>query len=523
METTVAFVLAGVAVVLVAHVVARRSGLPVAVLLVVAGGVYALLPGPNLTLEPELVLVGVLPPLLFAAALNSSVVALRSDAVSIGGMSVGLVLVTALAVGWGLHLAVPGVPPAVAIAIGAAIAPTDPVAALSVGRRAGLPARLITLIEGEGLLNDAVALTTLQVAVAAAVGHGFSFGGAVLDLVVEAVGGVVIGLLVAVALAYARRPLDDALLENALSLATPFAAYLAAHAVGASGVLAVVIAGLWLGHRGPAFQSSDSRLQTRPVWRLIELALEGFVFLLIGQQLPTVLRGLKAYPVHTVVTASIVTLAVALLLRPLWLTVQARLPHRGEPLTVRDLTALSWAGTRGVITLAAASSLPTTLGGAPFASRDLLLFCAYLVVAVTLVGQGLTFGPLVRRLDFPNAALEEALARNEARLAAVEAGLRALQRASEDSPEPEEAVAALRRGAELRRTRYAQRVELLTAVEDDELPRDERRDAALALRRTMIDAERQSLLEWRDSGRLPDASLRVLQRELDHEESLLPR
>ncbi|MDX6255726.1 MAG: monovalent cation/hydrogen antiporter [Frankiales bacterium] len=532
MQVGVAFVLAGLAAVLIAHLLARSTGLPSAVLLVAAGGIYALLPGPNLTLDPQVILVVVLPPLLFAAALNSSLVALRGDAATIGGLSVGLVLVTAVAVGLVLHAAVPAVPLAVAIALGAAIAPPDPVAALSVGRRSGLPARLITLVEGEGLLNDAVALTMLKVAVAAAVGEGFSLGGALLKFLLTAAGGAAVGLAVALALAQGRRLLADSLLENALSLATPFAAYLAAEELHVSGVLSVVIAGLWLGHRGPTM-SSDSRLQTRPVWRLVEFLLEGFVFLLIGQQLPTVVRGLDAYPTHTVVAAAAVSVLLVLVLRPAWLLLTVALPYwlraragrrpSRQPLTVRDLIALSWAGTRGVITLAAAFSLPLTLGGRDFPSRDLLLFCAYLVVVVTLVGQGLTFGPLVRRLRFPNAELENALLRNQARLAAIEASLARLDELVEAGEQPAETVAVLRRVTEIRRKRYADRVALLSAVEDDVLPQDGRREASVRLRRAMIDAERESLLEWRDSGRLPDASLRVLQRELDHEESLLPR
>jgi CPA1 family monovalent cation:H+ antiporter len=531
-EVGVAFVLAGLAAVLVAHVIARSSGLPSAVLLVAAGGIYALLPGPNLTLDPQIVLVVVLPPLLFAAALNSSLVALRGDAATIGGLSIGLVLVTAVAVGLTLHAVVPGLPVAIAIAMGAAIAPPDPVAALSVGRRSGLPARLITLVEGEGLLNDAVALTTLQVAVAVAVGEGVSVGGALARFVLSAAGGAAVGLVVALVLAEGRKLLADSLLENALSLATPFIAYLCAEELHVSGVLAVVIAGLWLGHRGPTL-SSDSRLQTRPVWRLVEFLLEGFVFLLIGQQLPTVVRGLNAYPAATIASAAVASVGLVLVLRPAWLLITVTLPHwvrarRGlrpsrQPLTVRDLTALSWAGTRGVITLAAAFSLPLTLGGRPFPNRDLLLFCAYLVVVVTLVGQGLTFGPVVRRLRFANADVEEALLRNQARLAAIDASLARLQELVADGGQPEEAVAVLRRATEIRRKRYAARVALLSAVEDDVLPQDDRRDAATRLRRAMIDAERQSLLDWRDSGRLPDTSLRVLQRELDHEESLLPR
>ena len=290
-----AFVLGELVVVVVARALANRSGVPASVLLVLAGIVYGYLPGPNLGLHPEIVLNLVIPPLLYAAALQSSFLALRRNTRTVLSLSVGLVLATALAVGAGLSAAVVAVPLSVGIAIGAAVSPPDPVAALSVGRRAGLPPRLITLVEGEGLLNDATALTLLQVAVAAAVGSGFSLPGAVGEFLFVAAGGLVAGMVVAVPMARVRAAVSDPLIDNTLSLGTPFAAYLLAEEVHVSGVLAVVVAGLWLGHRGSVMQSSRARLQTRAVWRLVEFMLEGYVFVLIGQQLPAVVRGLGAY------------------------------------------------------------------------------------------------------------------------------------------------------------------------------------------------------------------------------------
>src|SRR4051794_38752981 len=240
MEADVAWVLAGLAGVLGAHVLARRSGLPSAILLVVAGIIWARLPGPNLVLNPEVVLVDVLPPLLFAAALNSSLVAMRNNAALIGGLSIGLVLTTAIVIGVVLHAVIPAIPVAVGIVLGAAVSPPDPVAALSIGRRAGLPARSITLIEGEGLLNDAVALTTLQVALAVAIGEDFSVEGALLKFVVSAAGGVAVGYVTAVVFSFVLARINDSLVENAIALATPFAAYLVAEELHVSGVLAVV-------------------------------------------------------------------------------------------------------------------------------------------------------------------------------------------------------------------------------------------------------------------------------------------
>ena len=524
----VGLVLGGLLVVMLAHVAARRTGIPASVLLVLVGLLYGFLPGPNLHLDPEVVLVVVIPPLLYAAANQSSLVAIRGSARTVLGLSVGLVLATALAVGGAFALVV-AVPLSVGIALGAAVAPPDPVAALSIGRRAGVPPRLLTLIEGEGLLNDATALTLLQVAVVATVEGSFSIPQGVGRFLLVAAGGMAAGVAVAAVVGFVRRRVRDALVDSALSLGTPFAAYLAAESLHVSGVLAVVVAGLWLSHRNPALQTSSARLQSGAVWRLVEFLLEGYVFLLIGQQLPQVLAGMDAYPVGTIVAAGLVTVGAVLLVRPLWLVLTARLPARlharlggdpdqgNPPLTWRDLLTLSWAGTRGVITLAAVFALPTD-----FPERDLVLFCAYLVVLVTLLGQGMTFAPLVRRLKLEGTEVAQALVRNQARAAAVQAGLERLAALREADPALAEVIQPLERSAEARRRRYLDRAALLSNAEGDALPVDDAYRAAVRARREMIGAERDELLAWRDAGRLPDADLRILERELDHEESVLP-
>ena len=262
-EQQVGFVLAAVAVVVVGSLVARRFTVPVPVVLVLAGLGYALLPGPNVELDPDVVLFVVIPPLLYAAAIEASLVDIRATARPIASLSVGLVLATAFAVGGVLDAVVPGLPLAAALALGAAVAPPDPVAALAVARRAGLPPRLLTLVEGEGLLNDATALTMYQVAVAAATGAGFSLLRASGQFALAALGGVVTGLAVAWLARQLYRRLDDPLLETAMSLATPFAAYLLAARMHASGVLAVVVAGLWISHSSSTVISAATRLQSR--------------------------------------------------------------------------------------------------------------------------------------------------------------------------------------------------------------------------------------------------------------------
>jgi CPA1 family monovalent cation:H+ antiporter len=523
--TQVGFVLAMLVVVVVVNRVSHRTGLPDAALLTVVGLVYAVLPGPNLRLEPEVVLDVVLPPLLYHAALGSSLLAIRSRLRTVVSLSVALVLLTALAVGGTLAL-LTALPLAAGVALGAAVAPPDPVAALSVGRRAGLPSTLSTLIEGEGLLNDATALTIYQVAVAVAVGGGFSVGLAAGQFLLAAVGGLAFGVAVALLVRLSRRFVSDPLSANAVSLATPFAAYAAAEAVHVSGVLAVVVAGLIVGHQNPRLQTGANRLQTSAVWQLVNFLLEGFVFLLIGQQLPEVIRGLGAYPVHTVVTAAAVTVGVVLLLRPLWLLVTQHVPGRlhsrlggedggGRALNGPEIVALSWAGTRGVITLAAAFALPTD-----FPARDLLLFSAYLLVLITLLGQGLTFGPLLRRLGLRADVVDAARLRNQARAAAIEAALARLDQIAAEERLPAQSLADVRRGLTARQQRYRRRLAYLD--DNPEGPRPEAYQAAARVRRDIIDAQHEELLRWRDAGRLPDASLRVLQRELDHEERTLP-
>jgi Na+/H+ antiporter len=535
MTTVLAFVLGVLVAIVVVQLVANRTGLPSAALLTLVGLTYSLLPGPNIALDPDLVLTFVIPPLLYSAAISSSALAIRKHLRAVISLSVGLVLATALLIGAGFSLFVPGIGLAAAIALGAAVAPPDPVAALSIGRRAGLPAKMITLVEGEGLLNDATALTIFTVAVTAATGSGFSYGQAGMRFVAAAVGGLAVGVLVAAVVRLLRSRIREPLLVNTVSLATPFAAYLIGEELHVSGVLAVVTAGLIVAHDTPRFTSGTSRLQTNAVWRLVDFLLEGFVFLLIGQQALAVVRGLRAYDTSTIVTAAGVTLGVVLLLRPLWLVLTQSLPRQlhlrlgGDDsndirLTGKEVFVLSWAGTRGVITLAAIFTLPlVTRGGTPFPGRDLLLFCAYLVVLVTLVGQGLTFGPVVRRVGLRAAAADSARLRNEARAAAVQAALSRLAQLQEDDGVSDEVLAPLRHSLNHRLERYRRRVDLFEAAEDGEMPVSATYDAAIRARRAAIDAQRDELLRWRDNGSLPDVMLRELERELDHEENTLPR
>jgi monovalent cation/hydrogen antiporter len=520
--SVVGFAVAALGCVILAALLEHRTGLPSAAVLVVIGLVYGVLPGPNVELEPDFILVLVLPLLLYSAALNASLLEIRANLRAVVSLSVVLVLLTAVVTGAAVSAVVPGLTLAAGVALGAAVAPPDPVAALAVGRRAGLPPRLITLIEGEGLLNDATALTAFEVAVAAGLGGEFSFAGAGARFVIAAIGGLAVGLVVAWLVRLVRRRIDDPLIENALSLATPFLAYVPAEQLHVSGILAVVVAGLWLGHQAPVLLSGASRLQTRAVWRLVDFLLEGFVFLLIGNQLPAVLSGLEAYPIGTILAAALASVAAVLVTRPVWLWLSFSLPDRlfarGGPTTLNgaEVLALSWAGTRGIISLAVIFGLPLNF---PF--RDLLLFCTYVVVVVTLVGGGLMFNRVVRALHLQTDRTEELRVWNDARTAAVDAGLRRLDELTVDQPTLTPLVVPLQRRAAERRQLGPEWVRRLAGSGQDD-GAETPAGVALGLRRQMIEAEREELLRWRDAGRLPDAGLRALERELDHEEGLLP-
>ncbi|MCA2321951.1 cation:proton antiporter [Mycobacterium intracellulare] len=562
-QTALTLLLGAVVVIVLVNWISERTGLPSAPLLVLVGIGYALVPGPNISLEPEVVMTCILPPLLFNAALESSLVGIRRNLRTVISLSVVLVLLTAASVGVAFGLLVSGATLAVGMVLGAAVAPTDPVAALAVARKEGLPLNIVTLIEGEGLLNDATALTTLSVAITVARGAAFSVPSAIREFALAALGGLAVGLVFAYLRRLLRRWRHDVLTANAISLATPFVTYLVAEELSASGVLAVVVCGLIVGHDSPRLESGASRLQTRAVWRLVNFLLEGLVFLLIGHQLPAILDDLGGYELSTIVVAVAVTVAVVLVVRPLWLLLTQSLPRplhtrlgnvsgsaeadepdgpdeaegdesdgpgtgrrpnrHSERLSGREVLVLSWAGTRGVVSLAAIFAVPfVTDSRAPFPDRDLLLFCTLVVVLVTLIGQGITFGPLVRALGLRANAADELRLRNRARAAAVRAALDRLDALGQqdDADVDPRVIDGVRQQLSARLERYQHRLDLLSDAA--EAPAAPRYEAAVAIRRIAIDAQRDELVRWRDAGMLPDQSLRAIERELDHEESTLP-
>ncbi|MGN6782591.1 MAG: Na+/H+ antiporter [Marmoricola sp.] len=487
----------------------RRVDVPAPLALIAAGIVASYLPFvPEVRLQPEVVLVGILPPLLYAAAIQTSLVDFNANRRPILLLSVGLVAFTTVGVGAIVHTLLPAIGWSSAFALGAVVAPPDAVAATAIGRRIGLPRRIVTVLEGESLLNDATALVALRTALAAAV----TWQAVALDFLVAAVGGVVVGLLAFAVFGGLRRRLTDPLLDSTISFLIPFTAYVAAEAIHASGVLAVVVAGLLIGHRSPVLQNAQSRIASRTNWRAIAFVLEGSVFLLIGLQARTILSDLTGGSVGTtrVVVVCAATLGGVVVLRMAWMLgarlLLSRRQERPIP-TWRYSVLLGWAGMRGVVTLAAAFVIPVETP-----HRDVLLMAAFVVTAGTLFAQGLTLPALARLLRLPSPdPMADALARATLMHQASLAGLKALEALGEDDPhDVDDAI----------RERLARRD--FAAWERLSPHEAETPSETYARRRgLMLDAEREQVLEVRDSGRVPHDVVEDVLAMLDIEQSML--
>ncbi|MFD7494826.1 Na+/H+ antiporter [Streptomyces sp. NPDC059832] len=505
---------------------ARRTPVPAPLLLVAVGLIASYLPGvPAYTLDAHVVLPLLLPPLLYTAAVDSSYLDLRANLRPVALLSVGYVLFATVAVGWLAYRLVPDLPLTAALVLGAVVAPPDAVTAAAIARRVGLPGRVTTVLQGESLVNDATAITAYKVALAAAVGEGISWGAGIGEFFLAAVGGVVVGLALMVPLHWLRTHLKEALLQNTLSLLIPFVAYAAAERVHASGVLAVVVVALYLGHRSWQVDFA-TRLQEAAVWKMVAFILESAVFALIGLQLPFVLKGLGAYAVGEAARYAVLVFLAVVVVRFIWVYPATYLPRwlskrirEREPDT--NWTApliVGWAGMRGVVSLAIAFSIPFAMSdGRPFPARNLVLFLTFTTVIGTLVVQGLSLPLLVRVLKLPGRdakaeTLAEAQAQSEASVAA-EARLEELL--SDDRNQlPGPLADRLRTVLERRRNAVWERLGAANPVTGESADDTYRR-----LAREMIDAERSVFVTLRDERRIDDEMLRTLLRRLDLEEA----
>jgi monovalent cation/hydrogen antiporter len=495
--------------------VAQRARLPYPALFVLGGVALGFIPGlPHITLEPDLVLLVFLPPLLFAAAFETPLRDLRANLWPLGRLSIGLVILTTVAVAAVAQWLVPGLGWPAAFALGAIVAPTDALAATTVFRRIGVPRLVRTLIEGEALFNDATALIAYRAAVAAAVSGTFVFANAAGGFVLAAIGGISIGFVVGRALSEVVRWLDDPPVEVVLSLLIPFAAYLPAEQLQLSGVLAVVTAGLVIGRRLGTMLSPTSRLLWFTTWKMVGFVLNGFVFVLVGLALPDVLAGLgdrSALHVATVAVAvcvvAIVTRFVGVILGSLVPGSPRRIIARTNPRLAWRLTALvSWTGLRGAVSLAAALALPSD-----FPERNLILLLTFAVILVTLVGQGLTL-PLVLRWVGWDGVEEDGDEADRARETMYQVGLDAVRGARSRWPGHQPLLDRLESGLQDREQHLATEDPEETAERTQE--HLEHQEIQLAV----INAQRATAIELRDSGEINDTTLRTIERELDLEE-----
>ena len=509
------------------NAVASRLTIPYPIVLVVGGLVIGLLPGmPTVELDPELVLFVFLPPLLYAGAFFADLPALRNDARALTLSAVGLVIVTVVVVALVAH-GVVGLTWPMSFALGAIVSPTDPIAATAIMRRLGVPRRIVNFVEGESLLNDAAALVTLRVAVAAALAGSFSLAEAALEFVVATVGGVAIGFAVGWIIRQVRRRIDDPLTSITVSLLTGYAAYVPAEALDVSGVLAAVTAGVYLGWRSHELSSPSVRLQATAVWEVLTFLLNATLFILVGLQLPVVVEGLDDQSLAELIGDAVAVTITVVAVRFAWAftvpylirLLDRRPSQRARRVGAAPRVVIAWSGLRGGVSMAAALALPlTTDAGDPLPGREVIVFVTFVVVLVTVVGQGLTLPALAKRLGVTAGGDSERQAELRARLAASKAVLAELDIiAEDDSPDapPPETVDRLRQRFESRKRRDATRAGIM----------DDGRDADVSARtrvmRQLLQVQRRTLIELRNTGQISNEVMHLLERELDLEEAQL--
>jgi CPA1 family monovalent cation:H+ antiporter len=520
---TVLALLVGVALL---AMLARRWSVPAPSLLVTGGLLVALVPGlPAVQLDPQLVFLVFIPPLLFRASLLASYRDVRANLRPILSLGIGHVLFATAAVAWVAHRVIAGLPWASAFALGAVVAPPDVAAATAFLRGLPVPRRLVTILEGESMLNDAAAIVAYRLAVSAAVTGAFSAGRATLHFVVVAAGGIVVGLAVGWLIGKVRRHIHDPEVENTISLLSGYAAYLPAEQLGVSGVLAVVATGLYLGRVGPRIVAADTRVQNIGMWDVVVFLLEGLIFILTGLMLRPILGSLSgASALDLIRGAGLVSLAV-IVARVVWVYPATYLPRLvSGRIRVRDPrlpwtvpAVVSWAGLRGGDSLVLAAALPTvTAAGAPFPGREAIIAITYAVILVTLLGQGFTLGPLLRWLGVRETGEDERREEIAARLLASRAALERLDELAGAQWMHPESLAHTR-------DRYRHRARRLHAQARGSADGGEEAISAAdrRLARDLLQVERRQLLRLRDEGAISDAVMRRVQHELDLEELLL--
>lgn len=501
--------------------VARRLRFPYPIALVAGGALLGLVPKlPQFPFDPQLILIVVLPPILYQAALLTSWNDFKANIRPISLLAVGLVVVTTVAVGAALKLVVPDVPWAAAFVLGAIVSPPDAVAATAILSRLNIPRRMVTILEGESLVNDASGLVLYKFAIAAVLTGAFSLVDASTQFVIVAVGGIAVGMILAFVFIAIHRHLGDPFIEVLTTLTIPYAAYIVAETLHLSGVLAVVAAGLVRGRYSPELVSAEMRIIARSVWNLLVFLLNSLIFMLIGLQISDVVASLVGrYSIAELAVIGLFVSIVAIGVRFAWVYPVAYLPRwlsgnlreqEPEP-RKRELFIISWCGMRGIVSLAAALALPLTLpDGEPFPQRDLIVFLSFFVIAATLVGQGLTLAPLIRKLkvgsdwSLHDEQRQIRGAMSAAALAAIDQAL-----AAEGMPAG---------WADQLKAELADRIALAAPNGGESTPRTE---LIKRLRHTAIQAERRELIRlWRQNA-ISDEVMHHLEEILDYQEAYL--
>ncbi|MET0474048.1 MAG: Na+/H+ antiporter [Mycobacterium sp.] len=504
---------------------ACRLKVPYPIMLVIGGAVFGFIPGlPEIRLEPDLVLALFLPPLLYKSSIYANFGDFRANLRGLTLSTVVLVLVTMSAVACAAHMLIPGMPWEAAFVLGAIVSPTDPVAAATVLRRLDAPRRLVSAVEGEGLFNDASALVAYRVAVAAAVAGGFSVADAGLRFVLGAVGGVAIGLAVGWMSAWVRERISDAQISVTISLLTGYAAFLPAEAIGASAVLAVVSAGIYMAIRSPEILDARPRLQGYFVWDIVDFLINAILFVLTGLQLRAIVEGLTDYRFGALAGYSLAVAGAVVLIRLAWffsVPYLIRIVDRREEQQRRRVSApwrliMAWSGMRGAVSLAVALALPlSTADGSNFPQRDLILFLTFAVILFTLVVQGLTLPTLVRRLGVGdgNPDTDEEI---RARLMASKAAIAQIDALAGEEWTRDDTAQRMRGMYEYRAQRFAAR---LGKIDDDGY--EDRSVAYQQMVRVVLQSQREALIAMRRKGELSNEGLNQILNELDLEESRL--
>ncbi|HEY1509941.1 MAG TPA: Na+/H+ antiporter [Solirubrobacteraceae bacterium] len=520
------FLIAGLLVAIAGlSALATLLAVPYPIVLVIGGAVLGFIPGmPTVTLDPNVVLVVFLPLLVYAAAFFANLGDIRANMRAITLSSVGLVLATMVAVAIVAHAVVDGMPWGAAFALGAIVSPTDPLAGATIMRRLEFPRRLVSAIEAEGLFNDATALVALKVAVTAVVAGSFSLLDASGRFLAAAAGGVAIGLVVGWIIAELRARTTDVQTSVTISLFSGYAAFIPANAIGASGVLAAVTTGLYMGIRGPSIIPARIRLQGAFVWEILDFVLNASLFVLVGLQLRAVVNRLGDVPVGRLAVYAIVVSAATIAIRLAWFfttpylirALDRRPGQRDRRVGARSRLVLAWAGTRGAVSLAAALALPLTTGsGAAFPDRDLIIFLTYAVIFATLVVQGLSLPPLIRLLGVARDGSEDD-EEIRARLVATKAALAELDELAREDWTRDDTIDRLRRVYDYRKRRFAARA---GKIEDDGY--EDRSLAYQQVIQLVLAAQREALVRLRNEGEISNETMNLVIRELDLEESRL--